>query len=325
MNEILIKALQLLLSLSILVILHELGHFIPAKIFKTRVEKFYLFFDVKFSIFKKKINDTVYGIGWLPLGGYVKISGMVDESFDTEQLKSEPKPWEYRSKPAWQRLIIILGGVTVNLILGFFIYMMILFVWGKDTLYSDSLPQGLNPSPIAKEIGFQESDNIISVDGKILDNVLDINKNLFLRDIKKVTVKRKNGSEETLIIPENIGSKMFESGELFPLTPKLDLIVGEVVNNSPAERSGLKKGDKIIAVNEIEINDFNSFTTILRERKYDSINLSVIRKNSLNLSESKEILKVFPNENGTIGFYRQNIKLGNEKLTFLTSIKEGFF
>ena len=250
---------------------------------------------------------------------------MVDESFDTEQLKSEPKPWEYRSKPAWQRLIIILGGVTVNLILGFFIYMMILFVWGKDTLYSDSLPQGLNPSPIAKEIGFQESDNIISVDGKILDNVLDINKNLFLRDIKKVTVKRKNGSEETLIIPENIGSKMFESGELFPLTPKLDLIVGEVVNNSPAERSGLKKGDKIIAVNEIEINDFNSFTTILRERKYDSINLSVIRKNSLNLSESKEILKVFPNENGTIGFYRQNIKLGNEKLTFLTSIKEGFF
>ena len=116
MNEILIKALQLLLSLSILVILHELGHFIPAKIFKTRVEKFYLFFDVKFSIFKKKINDTVYGIGWLPLGGYVKISGMVDESFDTEQLKSEPKPWEYRSKPAWQRLIIMLGGVTVNLI-----------------------------------------------------------------------------------------------------------------------------------------------------------------------------------------------------------------
>ena len=209
MNEILIKALQLLLSLSILVILHELGHFIPAKIFKTRVEKFYLFFDVKFSIFKKKINDTVYGIGWLPLGGYVKISGMVDESFDTEQLKSEPKPWEYRSKPAWQRLIIILGGVTVNLILGFFIYMMILFVWGKDTLYSDSLPQGLNPSTIAKEIGFKESDNIISVDGKILDNVLDINKNLFLRDIKKVTVKRKNGSEETLIIPENIGSKYF--------------------------------------------------------------------------------------------------------------------
>ena len=242
MNEILIKAIQLLLSLSILVVLHELGHFIPAKIFKTRVEKFYLFFDVKFSIFKKKINDTVYGIGWLPLGGYVKISGMVDESFDTEQLKSEAKPWEYRSKPAWQRLIIILGGVTVNLILGFFIYMMILFVWGKDTLYSDSLPQGLNPSPIAKEIGFQESDNIVSVDGKILDNVLDINKNLFLRDIKKVTVKRKNGSEETLIIPENIGSKMFESGELFPLTPKLDLIVGEVVNNSPAERSGLIKG-----------------------------------------------------------------------------------
>ena len=127
--EFFIKAVQLLLSLSILIVLHELGHFIPAKLFGTRVEKFYLFFDVKYSLFKKKIGETVYGIGWLPLGGYVKISGMIDESFDKEQMQKPPQPWEFRSKPAWQRLIIMLGGVTVNLRLGFFIYMMVLFVW----------------------------------------------------------------------------------------------------------------------------------------------------------------------------------------------------
>ena len=132
--EFFIKAGQLLLSLSILIVLHELGHFIPAKLFGTRVEKFYLFFDVKYSLFKKKIGETVYGIGWLPLGGYVKISGMIDESFDKEQMSKPPQPWEFRSKPAWQRLIIMLGGVTVNLAVGFLIYMMVLFIWGKQTL-----------------------------------------------------------------------------------------------------------------------------------------------------------------------------------------------
>ena len=138
--EFLIKAGQLFLSLSILIILHELGHFIPAKLFGTRVEKFYLFFDVKYSLFKKKIGETIYGIGWLPLGGYVKISGMIDESFDKEQMSKPPQPWEFRSKPAWQRLIIMLGGVTVNLILGFVIYMMVLFVWGKDPLPQENIP-----------------------------------------------------------------------------------------------------------------------------------------------------------------------------------------
>ena len=224
-----IKGLQLLLSLSILVILHELGHFIPAKLFKTKVEKFYLFFDVKFSLFKKKIGETEYGVGWLPLGGYVKISGMIDESMDTDQMKKPPKPWEFRSKPAWQRLIIMLGGVTVNLLLGFLIYMMILFVWGKDNLYSESLPNGLTPSKLAKEIGFEEKDNIITVDGEKLDNVLNINRNLFLRNVNQVTVKRNNGAIETLSIPDDIGQRMFESGEMLPLTPSIELVVGEVV------------------------------------------------------------------------------------------------
>ena len=154
--EFLIKAAQLFLSLSILIILHELGHFIPAKLFGTRVEKFYLFFDVKYSLFKKKIGETIYGIGWLPLGGYVKISGMIDESFDKEQMSKPPQPWEFRSKPAWQRLIIMLGGVTVNLILGFVIYMMVLFVWGKETLPQENIPLGMQPSEIIQEIGLKK-------------------------------------------------------------------------------------------------------------------------------------------------------------------------
>ena len=141
--DILIKLSQFLLSLSFLIILHELGHFIPAKLFKTRVEKFYLFFDVKFSLFKKKIGETVYGIGWLPLGGYVKIAGMVDESMDTEQLKSEPQPWEFRSKPAWQRLIIMLGGVIVNFVLAFVIFIGMTYFYGDSYISNNDLKDGI--------------------------------------------------------------------------------------------------------------------------------------------------------------------------------------
>ena len=169
MSLFFIKGSQLLLSLSILIILHELGHFIPAKLFKTRVEKFYLFFDVKFSLFKKKIGETVYGIGWLPLGGYVKIAGMIDESMDTEHLNKEPEPWEFRSKPAWQRLIIMLGGVTVNLILGFLIYMMVAFVWGKTIITNNDLPGGYEVAEIMKPLGFKDGDKILQVDGKDLE------------------------------------------------------------------------------------------------------------------------------------------------------------
>ena len=167
--EIVIKALQLILSLSILVVLHELGHFIPARLFKTRVEKFYLFFDPWFSLVKKKIGDTEYGIGWLPLGGYVKISGMIDESMDKEQMKLPPKEWEFRSKPAWQRLVIMLGGVTVNVVLAIFIYSMLLFNLGDTYLANKDLHNGVICSDFAKSIGFQNGDKIITVDGQKID------------------------------------------------------------------------------------------------------------------------------------------------------------
>src|SRR5690554_4043714 len=166
MSPFAVKAIQLLLSLSLLIVLHELGHFIPAKLFKTRVEKFYLFFDVKFSLFKKKIGDTVYGIGWLPLGGYVKIAGMIDESMDKEQMAQPPQPWEFRSKPAWQRLIIMLGGVTVNVLFAFLIYMGILFFYGKSITTNEDMPQGFSVAEQFKEYGFRDGDQILSVNGK---------------------------------------------------------------------------------------------------------------------------------------------------------------
>src|SRR6476620_6440702 len=154
--EIVIKLSQFLLSLSLLIILHELGHFIPAKLFKTRVEKFYLFFDIKYSLLKKKIGETEYGIGWLPLGGYVKISGMIDESMDKEQMKLPPQPWEFRSKPAWQRLIIMIGGVTVNLLLGFFIFSMILYTWGEEYIQTKDLKYGVYVDSLGQKVGLRD-------------------------------------------------------------------------------------------------------------------------------------------------------------------------
>ncbi|HMB62128.1 MAG TPA: site-2 protease family protein, partial [Eudoraea sp.] len=171
MSPILIKTIQFFLSLSLLIVLHELGHFIPAKIFRTRVEKFYLFFDIKFSLFKKKIGETIYGIGWLPLGGYVKIAGMIDESMDTAQMAEEPKPWEFRSKPAWQRLIIMLGGVTVNFILAVIIYIGMAYSYGDQYILADSLKDGffVTEKSIGDKLGVQTGDLIVAVDGQKVD------------------------------------------------------------------------------------------------------------------------------------------------------------
>ena len=198
MTVFFIKAAQLLLSLSILVVLHELGHFIPAKLFKTRVEKFYLFFDVKFSLFKKKIGETVYGIGWLPLGGYVKISGMIDESMDTEQMAKPAQPWEFRSKPAWQRLIIMLGGVTVNFILAFVIYILVIFTWGTNYSTKEDIKYGFGVSKTMEEIGFSQGDKIVSVDGVPYKDANNINSNIMFRSIETVTVQQQNGQTKDM-------------------------------------------------------------------------------------------------------------------------------
>ena len=202
-----LKAAQLLLSLSILVILHEFGHYITAKWFKCRVDKFYLFFDPYFSIFKKKIGETEYGIGWLPLGGYVKIAGMVDESMDKEKMKQAPQPWEFRSKPAWQRLIIMIGGVTVNVLLAFVIYAMILMVWGEKNIKSDSLKYGIAfNDPLFTDLGFKNGDKIIAVDGKPVPEYTDVLKKLLVVD-KSVTIIRE-GKNMELDMPVDLIGKL---------------------------------------------------------------------------------------------------------------------
>jgi regulator of sigma E protease len=319
MSPFFIKAIQLLMSLSLLIVLHELGHFIPARIFKTRVEKFFLFFDVKFALFKKKIGDTTYGIGWLPLGGYVKISGMIDESMDTEQMKQPAQEWEFRAKPAWQRLIIMLGGVTVNLILGFLIYMMILFVWGKNTLTTEELPLGFQPSPVAQEIGFEEGDQLVSIDGKILDNVMDINRQLFLRPLKKITVKSASGAIKVINIPKSIGKKMFETGEMRPFTPLFPALIDSITPNSPADVSGLQYNDRLVSVNEKSIVHWGDFQELMEEKKQLTLSVVIERDQmmqSLEINTPEGILGVYPRTD--------SIKYTNEKLSLDESIIEGF-
>lgn len=319
MSPFVVKAIQLLMSLSLLIILHELGHFIPARIFKTRVEKFFLFFDVKFALFQKKIGETTYGIGWLPLGGYVKISGMIDESMDTEQMQQPAQPWEFRSKPAWQRLIIMLGGVTVNLILGFLIYMMILFVWGKNTLYSEALPLGLDPSSIAEEIGFQAGDQLITVDGKPLDNVLEINKFLFLRSVESVTVKHTDGRTEQLAIPDDFGKRMFESGELIPFSPVTMAVLDSVIPNSPAATAGLLPNDKILSIDGIQVQNWSDFRDEMTDESR-TINLVYER------NRSQDTLQLTTDIDGTLGaiFRFPGVAFTNKKLSLTESISEGF-
>lgn len=293
--EILIKASQLLLSLSILVILHELGHFIPAKLFKTRVEKFFLFFDLKFALFKKKIGETIYGIGWLPLGGYVKIAGMIDESMDKEQMAQPPQPWEFRSKPAWQRLIIMIGGVTVNIIVGFLIYIGILFTWGSDVIQEKDIPNGYAVSSVMKSYGFQNGDIPLKVNDVELIDTYKINRYLLVRDVQNVTVRRQNGTIETIALPDSIGNQLFHKGELMAFMPFRKNIIDSVLANTPAQKAGLHKGDKIVSIDNQPVVHFEDVGTILdNNREKSALSVEIIRH-----GEAK-MLSVIP-ENGKIG------------------------
>ncbi|EGV43806.2 RIP metalloprotease RseP [Bizionia argentinensis JUB59] len=322
MTVILIKAAQLFLSLSILIVLHELGHFIPAKLFGTRVEKFYLFFDIKFSLFKKKIGDTVYGIGWLPLGGYVKIAGMIDESMDKEQMALPAKPWEFRSKPSWQRLVIMLGGVTVNFILGFVIYMMILFVWGTDYANKEDIKYGFGVTKTMEKHGFQQGDRIVSVDGTPFHEMADINTYLLFRNVDTIVVERESGVTENLTIPEDIGTQLFEAGDLPAMTFRVPFKLDSIVPGSPADKAGLLVSDKLLYINGTEVNYLSDLTYMLKNKSGDVIDLVVKRD-----GENK-VLKVTPNPDFTLGVLTENtdldyIKVRHKDYSFGESITKG--
>ena len=280
MSEILIKAVQLVLSLSILIVLHEMGHFIPAKIFKTRVEKFFLFFDVKFAILKTKIGETVYGIGWLPLGGYVKISGMIDESMDKEQMSQPPQPWEFRSKPAWQRLIIMIGGVTVNLLLGFFIYAMVLFVWGSNELSNNAFPNGFNVAEELEQYGFRDGDKVLEVDGETPSNILDVSRLLVVRGVEEVKVQHADNTVEVLKLPDTLGTHLYVSGALRPFEPRVDAVLDSIFPGDPADIAGLQKNDRVVSVNGTAITFWDEFTKVIKSNQGTPIDLVIERNNS---------------------------------------------
>lgn len=314
--DILIMAGQLMLSLSILIVLHELGHFLPARLFGTRVEKFYLFFDPWFSLLKKKVGDTEYGIGWLPLGGYVKISGMIDESFDREQMEQEPQPWEFRSKPAWQRLIIMLGGVTVNFILGFLLYGMVLFIWGEEYLPSKNVEFGIHADSLGVELGLQDGDEILAIGGNEFEqfNERAIIREIVINSASSIDIRR-SGKEMQLPIDEKyigvLSSHENKDKRLF--WARVPFVAGEILKDSPADKGGLKIEDKIIALNETPTPFFNEFATKANTLKSQAIKVKVLRNES-----DTVLLNMTTTEDGKIGVapYGATYFFDTEKLEY---------
>ena len=305
MEIILVRALQLIMALSLLVLIHEFGHFLFARIFKVRVEKFYLFFDWKFSLFKwkPKNSETEYGIGWVPLGGYCKISGMIDESMDTEQMKQPAQPWEYRSKPAWQRLLIIVGGVMFNLITAIFIYSMVLFAWGEDHTDLHSMKNGFAFSETAKEIGFRNGDIIVKMDGEEVhelyhDKVRAANIFRNLCNADEVTVLR-NNKEVVIAIPDTLGLLNMNKTGLFMHERILPVIDSIDVKGAGAV-AGIKEGDKIVTIDGKPIDTWTDLRITLAELKEQGKNkfdIVVMRDSTIQLSvavDSTFVLGVTP-------------------------------
>ncbi len=277
--EFIIKISQFLLSLSLLIVLHELGHFIPAKLFKTKVEKFYLFFDVKFSLFKKKIGETVYGIGWLPLGGYVKIAGMIDESMDTEQMAKDPQPWEFRSKPAWQRLIIMLGGVTVNFILAYVIYVFMSFAYGDADVKVDSLKDGYwieNETLI--DLGFRTGDKVLAINDTEIINDSDIGLNII--GAESITIER-NGQKKTINLPEDFLGQLSSGGSKDLFEYRVPFIVSEVADSSLNKSADIKVGDVIQSIGDNELKFFDELAAITESNKGQTLSARILRDDEI--------------------------------------------
>lgn len=319
--DIVIKILQLILSLSILVVVHEFGHFFAAKIFKTRVEKFYLFFNPWFSIFKFNYKGTEYGMGWLPLGGYVKISGMIDESMDKEAMKKPPQPWEFRSKPAWQRLIIMLGGVFMNVILAIVIYIGLLSFYGETYLpTSEANKYGISPDSLAMEMGFQSGDKIISLDGEHIENFQRIPVNLILNEAKTAQLIR-DGKETEIVFPQGSLSKLVKhKSQLFSV--RVPFVAERFSKNSAAKEAGMLAGDSIIGINGQSLKYFGEFREEIVKHKSEDVVIDVKRdSDTLHLAMTL-------GEEGLIGVYGKTFdeffEMKEKNYTIVEAVPAGF-
>ena len=292
--EIIIKVSQFILSLSLIIVLHELGHYWPAKYFKIKVEKFYLFFDVNFSLFKKKIGETEWGIGWLPLGGYVKIAGMIDESMDKEQMAKPAQPWEFRSKPSWQRLIVMLGGVTINFILALIIYIAMAYSYGSSSIPLDSIKDGfLINNPILLELGFQTGDKILSADGKKIDTYSELNRSIITASNYEI-----QRNEETLEIklPIDFLGKLSTSknNSLFEL--REPFIIQGVSDESLNKDYDIRQGDKMVSVNGKEVTYVDQLAPLLKQNSSQTVEVELLR-DSFRIQKTLNV-----NEDGKLGF-----------------------
>ncbi len=275
--EILIKIVQFFLCFTLLVGLHELGHFLMARIFKIRVEKFYIFFDPWFSLFRRKIGDTEYGIGWLPMGGYVKIAGMIDESMDTEQMKQPAKPDEFRAKPAWQRFLVMVAGVIMNILLALVIYSGICYAWGDNYFSNLDARWGYNFNEKGHELGFEDGDRILTIDGEEIDNVARIPSLLLITDKdREVTVER-NGERRTLTLRLDDLIDLRQSGSMEDFQTLVHPFFIDSIVRPEAAEAGLRKGDRIVALNGERLIDFTAYTPRLEQMKSDTVRLTVER------------------------------------------------
>lgn len=292
--EVFIKVLQVIACFSLLVLIHEFGHFLFAKIFHTRVEKFYLFFNPWFSIFKFRIGETEYGMGWVPFGGYCKIAGMVDESMDKDQMKSVPQPWEYRSKPAWQRLLIIVGGVMMNILLAIGIYIGITYAWGDSYIKTKDVTTGFTFSPVAQEIGFRNGDKIISVEGEYVDNYEQIPALILLDDARDVQVER-GGKPVTVTIDKQYIKAMLNEKKFIDV--RYPFVISEVIADGAAAKAGLVAGDSLVAVGGVPMRWYDEFQTAFAQHKGDTVPVTFVRGGV----EFTVVMKL--NAEGQIGVY----------------------
>ena len=318
--EILIKIIQVLMSLSLLVAIHEFGHYIVARIFKIRVEKFYIFFDPWFSLFKWKRGDTEYGIGWVPLGGYVKIAGMIDESMDLEQMKAPIQPYEFRAKPAWQRLMVMLAGVTMNVLLAMLIYTGIRYVYGESYLRNEDAKWGYTFSEAGERLGFRDGDKVISVDGEVLDGVNDLRNKLLLTEGGREVVVNRGGEQVSINISFDDLLQMRRNREYETLYElRFPFIIDSVASES-ALAAGLKSGDEIVAFNGVEgVDAVQIVTELLPQIKGDTVALKV------NRAGSEVELRVPVNAEGKMGvvFRGDLIKPHTREYGFFEAIPAG--